>query len=172
MRDDAGSTDTREADEPSDAEPGEPEPESATATARTSSGKGKWIAAGLAAILLSGVAGGGYLYRTYGEQFFGSASTDQGLAALESQVMDASGAAQAAREAAESTAGKLDGLNQRMDVWRRPFRTLPPLPARPPIRHFQIQCQRRRKLQMRPSPVHRTAFRQARAGLEKQPSQA
>jgi hypothetical protein len=112
---DAGSTDTREADEPSDAEPGEPEPESATATARTSSGKGKWIAAGLAAILLSGVAGGGYLYRTYGEQFFGSASTDQGLAALESQVMDASGAAQAAREAAESTATKLDGLNQRMD---------------------------------------------------------
>lgn len=110
-----GSTDTREADEPSDAEPGEPEPESAKATARTSSGKGKWIAAGLAAILLSGVAGGGYLYRTYGEQLFGSVGTDQGLAALESQVMDASGAAQAAREAAESTAGKLDGLNQRID---------------------------------------------------------
>jgi hypothetical protein len=111
----AGSTDTRETDEQSDAGPAEPEPESATTPARTTSGKGKWIAAGLAAVLLSGVAGGGYLYRTYGEQFFGSVSADQGLAALESQVMDASGAAQAAREAAESTAGKLDGLNQRID---------------------------------------------------------
>lgn len=114
-RERSNNTNAQEADQRPEAEPVEPEPEAATATAKTSSGKGKWIAAALAAVLLSGVAGGGYLYRTYGEQIFGSTSNNQGLAALENQVMDASGAAQAAREAAESATGRIDGLSQRMD---------------------------------------------------------
>jgi predicted nucleic acid-binding Zn-ribbon protein len=103
---DTGSTDTGE---PVDHDP-------AGASAKAPSGKGKWIAAGLAAVLLSGIAGGGYLYRTYGEQLFGTSAANKDIAALEGQVMDASGAAQSAREAAEAVTGQIAGVNQRIDA--------------------------------------------------------
>jgi uncharacterized phage infection (PIP) family protein YhgE len=103
--------DTRSTDtgEPVDHDP-------AGASAKAPSGKGKWIAAGLAVVLLSGIAGGGYLYRTYGEQLFGTSAANKDIAALEGQVMDASGAAQSAREAAEAVTGQIAGVNQRIDA--------------------------------------------------------
>ncbi|MEE4235597.1 MAG: uroporphyrinogen-III synthase [Anderseniella sp.] len=85
------------------------------------SGKGKWIAAGMAAILLAGLGGGGYLYHAYGERLFGQPTATADIAAMESQVMDAAGAAQSAREAASQAstevsalAGRLEGIEQQV----------------------------------------------------------
>jgi uroporphyrinogen-III synthase len=77
-------------------------------------GKGKWIAAGLAAMLLAGVAGGGYLYHAYGERLFGQPQAAADIAAIEGQVMDATGAAQSASQAAAEVRDQVGALDGRI----------------------------------------------------------
>jgi uroporphyrinogen-III synthase len=85
------------------------------------SGKGKWVAAGMAAVLLAGLGGGGYLYHTYGQQLFAQPQSTADIAAIESQLMDAAGAAQSARDAAGQAsaevialAGRLEGIEKQV----------------------------------------------------------
>ncbi len=108
----------------------EPEPASAPETSRPASGKGytsapastakpagrgKWVAAGLAAALIAGIGGGGYLYHSYGQQLFGSGTASSDMAAIEAQVMDATGAAQSARQTADAVKAETAGLATRLD---------------------------------------------------------
>ena len=77
-------------------------------------GKGKWIAAGLAAMLLAGVAGGGYLYHAYGQRLLGQPQASADIAAIEGQVMDAVGAAQSASQAASAVKDQVGTLDERI----------------------------------------------------------
>lgn len=79
------------------------------------SGRGKWIAAGMAAVLLAGAGGGAYLYHTYGQQLFEQPQTTADIAAMESQLMDAAGAAQSAREAASQASSEVSALTSRLE---------------------------------------------------------
>ncbi len=79
------------------------------------SGKGKWVAAGMAAVLLAGLGGGGYLYHAYGQRLFGAPAATADIAAMEGQVMDAAGAAQSAREAASQASDEVTALAGRLD---------------------------------------------------------
>jgi len=78
-------------------------------------GKGKWVAAGMAAVLLAGLGGGGYLYHAYGQRLFGEPAATADIAAMEGQVMDAAGAAQSAREAASQASNEVTALAGRID---------------------------------------------------------
>ena len=94
-------------------EDGEPE---ASPPPEKPSGKGKWIAAGMAAVLLAGLGSGGYLYHTYGQQLFAQPQSTADIAAIESQLMDAAGAAQSARDAAGQASAEVTALAGRLEV--------------------------------------------------------
>ena len=109
-------------DDPVSDEEREPVPSAATgpepspaAARKKPGGRGKWIAAGLAAALVAGIGGGGYLYHTYGQQLFAAEPANIDMAAIEAQVMDATGAAQSARQAAESIKAETASLATRVD---------------------------------------------------------
>ncbi len=109
-------------DEPVSHEEREPAPSattgpeaSASASPKKSGGTGKWIAAGLAAALIAGIVGGGYLYHTYGQQMLGTGSAITDMAAIEAQVMDATGAAQSASQTADSVKAETASLATRLD---------------------------------------------------------
>lgn len=102
MKPAGGDGDSGDNDDASPAEPAKP------------AGKGKWIAAGLAAMLLAGVAGGGYLYHAYGERLLGQPQASTDIAAIEAQVMDATGAAQSASQSAAEIRDQVSTLDGRV----------------------------------------------------------
>ncbi len=82
----------------------------------TGSGKGKLVAAGLAATLLAGIAGGGYLYSQYGQSLFGNPVPSASLGAIEGQAIEAIGAAQSAGETASNALSQTKALSEQVSA--------------------------------------------------------
>ncbi|MEM8645070.1 MAG: hypothetical protein AAGF86_01880 [Pseudomonadota bacterium] len=120
--DEPAAQDKEESAETAAEETAEPTAETTEADASTedpkSSGRGKLIAAGVAALLLAGAAGGAWLYKDVGANYFPSANSERQaaqLAELQSRLANLEAANGSVSETLTKLTSQIDALNKKID---------------------------------------------------------